>query len=894
MKTYIYKSFLVLLCICMLVTATSCKKEATVGGVDKEWTIDDLAGTAYSAKGTDAETQMDIVASNDGYDLLMDRNTATIAVRNKATGYLWKTNADDNDQLSLSESEAAYKEYRSQLLLTYYDGSRKPVNYNSFEHAVDQHREDDPTLRFYSLNNGVRVVYTIGQSDDAFYVPKHIYKEDFDKILSKITPEQQQAFINAMEEQGSFGMNFADYYEEQDYDSLISYAPDAVATIKGSCKNFKPGDVIYQLSAAEGLVQREIYRYFLKDMKDDDGSLMFDNEYMKKIYDAVGVKYEEPNHPKFTIAVDYTLSAKGMRVSVETEKIIYDRSNFKLNTLQVLPFFGTVFDGTKADIFLPDGSGALVDVAAPSSDKALALPFYGNDYSFEATEYATGMQQASLPVYGITRGNDAFVAYVADGEAIGSVKCQPLTTTYPYSYVGPYFTVHPFEEQRSNGASSATTMLQFATDPYMGNIAIDYMLLGDTAKQLNYVDLAKSVRNYLFSGKTKVTDDTVRFYLETYGAVLRKENFLGYAYNDTAALTTFEQAATIYNELNAAAITNIAVRYNNVFTDGFVNKLSKIGKVNSALGGAKGLKTFTAHVKGKGGMVYANAELVMEKYSVSLADATWHAKYMGGTMVNYTDMTLYSEGVTNEFERLVVKSNVILEKLPGIGKKLQKLQLEGVSLSTIGDQLFTDFTKDKVRYRDEVKDDMVAIMKAMKETYHQKLLLDGGNAYALSYADDLMNVALSSSSHYLSKQEVPFMQIVLHGYVPYAGISMNLSDNYDLQLLKSVEYGANLAYTLNYASAEMVKNTNYSELYSTNYAHWKEKAIADYQKVAAVLNGCQNATIEDHVQLAENVFKTTYSNGAAVIVNYAAAPYVDAATGTQVEAASFARVGANS
>ncbi len=855
-------------------------------------TVEDLAGAVYTANGVDAETGMDIVAQNGSYDLLMDPATATIAVRNSATGYLWKTNAS-GDELSLSEDDAAYKEYRSQLLLTYYDGSRQPINYNSFEHAVDQHREDAPTLRYYSLQNGVRVVYTIGQSDDAFYVPKFIYKEDFDKIVSKITDEMQNAFYVAMEERGSFGMAFADYYEEHDYDFLMDYAPDVVDTIKGSCKNFKKGDVVYQLTAAKGMVQREIYRQLLMNIKDDDGSLMFDNEYMAKIYNAVGFKYEEPNHPKFNVAVDYVLTDKGLQANVDAGKIIYDRANFKLHNLQLLPFFGTVFDDVDSEILLPDGSGALIDGKQPSSDKTLALPFYGNDYSYETTKYAEGMQQASLPTFGLTRGNDAYVAYVSDGEAIGSVKCQPKTQTYPYSYVGSFFTLHPFEEQRSNGATSGTTMLQFATDPFEGKITIDYMLLGDAARTLSYVDLAKAVRDYLFAGKDKVADSSLKFYFETNGAILRKENFLGYAYNDTVALTTFDQATAIYDELNAAGIQNIVVRYNNVYSDGFANEISKIGKVDSTVGGAKGLKSFMAYVKGKGGMVYPGAELVLEKYSNSLADATWHSKYMGGTMVNYTNMNLYSEGVTNEFERLVIKSGVILEKLPSVGKKFQKLQIEGVALSTIGEQLFTDFTKDKVLYRDEVKDDMVSILKTLKETYQQKLLLDGGNAYVLPYADDLMNVALSSSNHYLAKHAIPFMQIVLHGYISYAGVSMNLSDSYQLQLLKSVEYGANLAYTLNHASAEMVKNTNYSELYSTNYAHWKEQAVADYNKAASVLNGCQNLTIAGHEEVADNVFKTVYEDGTAVFVNYTDTAYVDSATGTQVEAMDFARVGAN-
>ena len=107
---------------------------------------------------------------------------------------------------------------------------------------------------------------------------------------------------------------------------------------------------------------------------------------------------------------------------------------------------------------------------------------------------------------------------------------------------------------------------------------------------------------------------------------------------------------------------------------------------------------------------------------------------------------------------------------------------------------------------------------------------------------------------------------------------------------KAMEYGADLAYTLNNASAELVKNTNYSELYSTNFDHWIEKASADYLAAAKVLDGCAASTIENHQMLTKDVFMTTYENGAQVIVNYTAADYNY--NGTVVAPRSFARVGA--
>ena len=430
-------------------------------------------------------------------------------------------------------------------------------------------------------------------------------------------------------------------------------------------------------------------------------------------------------------------------------------------------------------------------------------------------------------------------------------------------------------------------MQKYASDPYAGNITLDYMFI--SGQDITYVDAAKTVRNYLFAGKDKVTNPSLGFYLDTYGTVMRKENFLGYAYNKDIALTSIEQAAQMYNTLNEKGITNIAVRYNNLFNDKYVNQISNIGDVEGVVGSKKELTAFMKDVAAKGGTVYPNLELVLEKYSKSLSNATWHSKFIEGTLVEFSESNLYSEGVTADFEHIIVKSDEIVNKLSGILEDMKDLEGNALSFTSIGKYLFSDYTEDEVKYRDAVQDDMITILKTAKEQGNS-IMVSMGNAYTLPYADRIIEAPMSCSSLSFEKQEIPFLQIVLHGYVSFAGTSLNLSDDYQMQYLKSVEYGADLAYTLNNASAEMVKNTNYSELYSTNFEHWVEQASADYKAAAAVLDGCANATIEDHVLLAKDVAMTTYENGVQVIVNYTDAEYTH--NGTKVPARSFARVGA--
>lgn len=61
-------------------------------------------------------------------------------------------------------------------------------------------------------------------------------------------------------------------------------------------------------------------------------------------------------------------------------------------------------------------------------------------------------------------------------------------------------------------------------------------------------------------------------------------------------------------------------------------------------------------------------------------------------------------------------------------------------------------------------------------------------------------------------------------------------------------------YILNYAKPEMVKDTNYSNLYSTNYERWFDTAVSDYKRIAEALDGVQNCVITGHDKVAEGVY----------------------------------------
>ncbi len=869
MKNKNYKIVSLLLCLCLLLSVVGCgKEESSAKKEETDISLETLAlADSYVSQG--ASQGMEVVAQNSKYQLLLDPATATIAVYVKDTGYLWRSNLDESSGALGIDNEDVRDEYMSQLILSYYDASNKEIFFNSYRHGVVEENVAFYGWKDGGKQNGIRIVYQIGKNIDDVLVPAVIPAKWMDELTKDMSPLDAYKFRSY-------------WYVELRYDEIVTNDTQ-MKTVKNEYKNFKEGDVFYKLDTNSKTQKQEIYADYLLGRIDNF-------EKLEAIYADAGFNFRRPDDPRFTIAVDYKLSEQGLSVNVPVGDIKYKDGSFRLHKLKLLPYFGSVADGSEGQMLIPDGSGALVDVQY-ETNASIALPFYGADNSLRTVETAQNMQQATLPVYGLTNGENAFVAHVSQGEAVGSLECHPKNKVYPYANMGTTYIVHPFETFASNGATTNVAMQKYAEEPFKGNIAIDYMFATDTTGEgVDYVDLAKMIRGKLFSGRETIKADKLGFTFDTYGTVMRKTNFLGYAYNKDIALTTIAQAQAMYDTLTAGGVSNISVRYNNLFSDKYINKLSNIGDVEKVVGKDKEFTQFMNNVAGKGGVVYPNIEILFEEYSTSLSNATWHSKFIEGTLIDFSASNLYSEGVTADFRQIIVKSGELVERIGDLLADAKDLGGNALSFTSIGKYLFSDFAETTLNYRDTVQADMEKVLAEAKKQGN-KIMVDMGNAYTLPYVDSIIDAPMSCSNLSFEVREVPFLQIVLHGYVSFSGTPLNLSDNYEMMYLKSVEYGADLAFTLNHATAEMIKNTNYSELYSTNFDHWKDRAIQAYNDAAAVLNGCQGATIEDHVMLEDEVFMTTYSNGVNVVVNYSDTDYTHT-DGTTVASMSYARVAA--
>jgi len=172
----------------------------------------------------------------------------------------------------------------------------------------------------------------------------------------------------------------------------------------------------------------------------------------------------------------------------------------------------------------------------------------------------------------------------------------------------------------------------------------------------------------------------------------------------------------------------------------------------------------------------------------------------------------------------------------------------GISVASMGTDLNSDFDEDEPYNREDDKTFLSEALKAISETEGLAgVMSDGGNAYTLKYVDHLLNVSLDSSRFMKASASIPFVGMVLHGYIQFAGTALNTEGDTDYAILKAIENGASLFFELSYRNTNKLKEDSMlSENYSVNYAIWKDDVIKYYTELNSVMKDLQTKRIINH------------------------------------------------
>lgn len=805
-------------------------------------------GTEFQAL-NDSENNvsgMQLAAENDILKLYINPDNAETAVYDKRTGTAVYSNPQGaaSDELA-SKTNKSY--LQSQLIVDYYNYNRNSATYNSFDYCTSAGQ-----FTIERITNGIRVMYTIGDmSSETGIAPEYITSERLESFLVNLS-DKDAKYVRRL------------YLEDSDTDGFLqlnSSVKTAPATLR---------KLITYLEEA-GYTEED----FVADME------------------AAGAEGAEQTY--FVIPLEYTLEADGLKVRIPMEKV-EEHGDGMLYRIQVLRYFGAsdLKDEDGGYMLVPNGSGSIINFNNGKNDASEYSQYiYGIDPV--AAEYLVreNTEQVRMPIFGLYYKNtDTGVFAVIEGsDTQALVTANVSGSINSYNYVYPTFMLRGSDKLSMFGTTGNEADLPIVeSDLCDTDIIVRYSFL--TEENSGYSGMANYYRDKLVADGTltKLEEkQEIPFYMDLIGGVKKTAYFLGTQYLDVFAMTTYEEAEEILDDLAAGGVNRVVVNYQGWFNDGYYHDVADKIKLVKELGSKKELEALADRLEAVGGKLYGDVAFQKVTYITDRFDYTREsARYYGaGYVVSFgqvNPVTLNQTSSLGYRETLydIISPKFLVRYTQKFADKIGKYDITGISLRDLGDVISSDKKRTEVIYRQEAKQIIEAQLADLEAT-GKDMMVSGGNAYSWSVADDLINIPTSANTYLIIDQVIPFYQMLVHGYIDYTGSAINLDDSFNKtdSVLNMIEYGAAPHFTFTSEASSEMKYTGLNSLYSTTYKNqsdtsldegetifsWDELAKSVYGEVNTVLKNVTGAAIIRHEVLESGVVKVTYDNGVVIYIN---------------------------
>ncbi|MEZ0536508.1 DUF5696 domain-containing protein [Caldicellulosiruptoraceae bacterium PP1] len=641
---------------------------------------------------------------------------------------------------------------------------------------------------------------------------------------------------------------------------------------KGFMKFNIPSHIVFEVSDKDG--NTTVYNSYIMGIRNE-------NYKIKSISNGFRIDYNFQEQG-IKLSIEFTITQYGLTVRIPVDSIKETNKDISLNRIWLMPYFVSAKRGSNGYMFVPDGSGAIIDLKSyVSYDKGIDSMFYGYDYSIPFTEMLPRTEKLRMPVYGIKNNDTGVLAVIRQGDYYARLISEAGGSGSNYFRTYPIFTYRElykytlFEGQTKNNQSPGdiTETLIAKNSPYhmKSDIIVDYYFL--TGEKANYSGMAEAYRNYLLRNgllKNYIKSNDIPLNLTLLGGIKKRTLVLGLPFMLVHPMTTYDQATEILKLLKKAGVEKINLRYKGFQEDGYISKITNGVEPEGKLGGAKGLKKLIEFSRANNVKLFLNAELIeIHEPGNGFNESRDGDRYLNNALIflwQWCPIDKRKEtGAAQWF--LTLPSRVPYFANNFINDLAKKYNLDAVSFEHMGDYIYSQTKKGNVLLRDQVAKVWTNVFQNAKNKLGN-LMLTGGNVYTFSTANMLVEVPLDISHYSIEKEAVPFYQMVIHGYIPYSGKPGNLRQIQKDEFLRMIEYGAIPYFELIYEDGSEMMKTNYKELYSATYKDWLSQAVNEYKVAKNAYKDIYNKKMIDHQKLKEGIYKTTYENGVSIIVNY--------------------------
>lgn len=783
-----------------------------------------LADEENSVKG------MKLAAQNDILKLYVNTETGEVAVADKRNGQITYSNPPDADADAVASG--TNKSYlKSQLIVDYFNTSRTQGTFDSYNYCTTK----DGQLAAEGIENGIRFLYTIGDmSNSTGLVPQYISAETLDKVLAAL-PEEDAGFVNKKYTESSVAENY---------------------------KELLP-------SAAKGASQlRKLNKYF-------EAAGFTNEDYLREMENS-GVEGAVPI--SFEIPLEYRLNGDAVDVSIPMDHVV-ENGGGAIFRIQLLRYFGAAGKDEKGYMLVPNGSGSLIYF---NNGKTAADNYSEYMYGIDplAAEYTVleNTEDSKMALYGLFREKSSVFATIEDGASLAYLNAGVAGKINEYNYVYPTFVLRGNDKLSMFGTTGNEADIPIVEKNfYDANLTVKYTML--TEENAGYAGAANYYRARLMDdgvlSAKAAADGDIKFYYDVLGGVHMTKFFLGSQYQGLYAMTTFEEAQEISDDLKNLGVSNQVMNFQGWMNRGYYHDVPDKLKVPRKLGGKSGLEDLSAAVAGNGGTFYADVAFqkvtaVSRRYS----ENNETARYYGGGyiaelgLVNPSTLRQTSGLGYVENHYYLISPKFLTRYIDKFTAKITGYDVDGISLRDLGNELHSDKKRTNVINREQSLDVVDASLAKLKATGKQ-IMVNDGNDYSFAYADDIINAPLDDNDYYLVDETVPFYEMLIHGCIDYSGSAINLSDSYDRAdiVLNLVETGASPHFMFSWENSSEIKNTGLNRFCSTDYSSWKDDAYAIYQEVNGALRPVKDSAMVNHEILSSTLRAVTYENGVKIYVN---------------------------
>ncbi len=793
---------------------------------------DTEAGTDFHAlKDSSKDVEgMELAAENETLKLYVSMETGNVAIYDKRSGVVTYSNPVDADNDPIANN--TNKNYlKSQFVINYYNAAKAMGTYDSYSMAVAKGQ-----IEAQSIDNGVRFIYNLGDfsTNTTGIVPIYLDKNKLEEICGMLDETAQT--------------NMRRYYSTEDAST--------------------------GMLVLNGVAQKNV-----KTIKKITGYLEsagFTEEDYEAQMELAGVEVALPL--SFKIALEYRLLDDSIEVSVPTS-MIEENGGGKLYRIRLLGYFGAAGADEEGYLVVPNGSGSLIYF---NNGKSSVENYSQYIYDIDpiAAEYTLleNTQKVRLPICGICKEDSNILMSVEDGATTAFFTASVAGSNTSYNYVNTTFIVRNYELLSMFGSTGNEADLPLLEENmYDINYKVRYTFLDD--EHTGYSGIANYYRERLIKEgvlNEKTASGDIPFYYDIIGGVKETASFVGIRYLKVMAMTTYEEAAGIALDLKNKGIgyqvMNLQGWSNGGYYADVYDKITGLGK----LGGKKKLEALNDTMESIGGRLYVDVPFqgvtsISKRYSSSFETSRYYGAGYVARFGAHNPSTLRITSSLGFDENLydLVSPKFLKRYVDAFIKKFEKLDIGGIGLRDLGDEVHSDKKRTEVINREEALDIVKAQLDKLAAT-DKNILINGGNDYSFRYATDIIDVPLRDNEFRIIDEEIPLYEMIIHGYIDYAGSQLNFHDSADTNeiTLRMIEYGASPRYVFTNESASKMKYTALNKFYATKYDNWCDEAVSVYNEVNGILKYVSGETVVKHEIRDSGVRAITYSNGVVIYVNY--------------------------